>query len=148
MTHCDAVVVEVIDKEVWVEVPERTAACSNCKTPEACQSGLLGLRSGPRRYRLDNQVGAQVGDRVQLVVAEGAVLRASFTSYLFPVLLAIAGAAIGQSFEGDLSAVLGTILGLGGGLAILRLGELRARHSGSKYSLQIQTGTNRFKEQS
>ncbi len=146
MSQCDAVVVEVSSKQVWVEVPKRASACSNCQTPEACQDSLLGLRTGPRRYCLDNRIGARVGDHVQLTVAEGTVWRASLASYVMPVLLAIAGAAIGQSLAGDLVAVLGTLAGLGCGLALLRANELRARYDNNPYSLQIQSNKVDFKD--
>ncbi|MCF8177064.1 MAG: SoxR reducing system RseC family protein [Sulfuritalea sp.] len=146
MSQCDAIVVEASGEQVWVEVPQRASACSNCQTPEACQDSLLGLRSGPRRYRLDNVIGAQVGDHVQLTVAEGVLWHASLASYVLPVLLAIFGAAIGQSLAGDLLAVLGTVVGLGCGLALLRILELRVRYVNNPYSLQIQSNTVNIKD--
>ena len=147
-SQCDAVVVEVSGSEVRVEVAGRAPACGNCRTPEACQDSLLGLRTGPRQYRMDNLIGARVGDRVQLTVADGTLWRASLGSYVLPILLAIGGAAIGQSWAGDTWAVVGTLIGLACGLALLRRNEIRARHDGSLFSLQIQTKDVRFKEQS
>ena len=146
MSQCDAIVVEVSGIDVWVEVPGRASACGSCKTPDACQNSLLGLSTGPRRYRLENSIGARVGDRVRLTVADGILWRASLVSYVLPVLLAIAGAVIGQSWVGDAWAVVGTLTGLGCGLALLRLNEIRARREGSLFSLQIQTKEACFKE--
>lgn len=148
MSQCDAVVVAVSGKQVWVEVPKRASACSNCQTPEACQDSLLGLRTGPRRYLLDNLIGARVGDHVQLIVAEGTVWRASLASYVMPVLLAMVGATIGQLMAGDPAAALGTLVGLGCGFALLRIKELRARYARNPYSLQIQSHQFSFKDQS
>ncbi|MCX7167742.1 MAG: SoxR reducing system RseC family protein [Rhodocyclales bacterium] len=148
MSQCDAVVVEVSGCEVLVEVPGRAPACGNCKSSEACQDGLLGLSAGPRRYRLNNLIGARVGDRVSLSVADGTLWRASLASYVLPVLLSIGGALIGQSMGGDAWAVLGTLAGLGCGLALLRSKEIRARREDSLFSLQVQTNEVRFKEQS
>lgn len=148
MSQCDAVVVKASDSQVWVEVPTRASACGNCPTPEACQDSLLGLRTGPRRYLLENSIGAQVGDQVRLVVAEGLVWRASLASYVIPVLLAIVGAITGQSLDGDLAAALGATIGLGCGLGLLRIKELRARSGSNPYMLQIQSPQRRFKEQS
>lgn len=147
MSQCEAVVVAASGGEVWVEVPGRAPTCGNCKTADACQTGLLGLSAGPRRYRLENRIGARVGDRVQLTVAEGTLWRASLLSYVVPLLLAIGGAALGQSLGGDLWAALGTVAGIGGGLVLLRANEIRARRDGSLYSLQVQTREVRFKEQ-
>ena len=148
MSQCDAVVVEVSGSEVWVEVPGRAPACGLCKSADACQDDLLGLSAGPRRYRLDNLIGAGVGDRVTLTVADGTLWRASLVSYVLPVLLAIGGAIIGQSAAGDAWAATGMLAGLCCGLALLRRNEIRARHDSSLFSLQVQTKEVRFKEQS
>lgn len=148
MTQREAVVVAVADGEVWVEVPERAPSCGNCKTADACQTGLLGLGSGPRRYRLENRIGARLGDHVQLTVADGVLWRASLLSYVLPLLLAIGGAAIGQFAAGDGGAVLGMLAGLGCGLVLLRRNELRARGDASLFLLQSETMKIRIKEQS
>ena len=146
MTRCEAVVVDVAGGEVWVEVPERAPSCGSCKSADACQTGLLGLGTGPRRYRLENRIGARIGDRVQLTVADGTVWRASLLSYVLPLLLAIGGAAIGQFAAGDVGAVTGMLAGLGCGLVLLRRNEIRARSDASLFSLQTETMKVRFKE--
>jgi sigma-E factor negative regulatory protein RseC len=146
MSRCEAVVVAVAGHEVWVEVPERAPTCGSCKTADACQKGLLGLSAGPRRYRLDNRIGARVGDHVQLTVADGTVWRAALMSYVLPLLLAIGGAAIGQFAAGDAGSVAGTLAGLGCGLVLLRCNEIRARSEASLFSLQFETLKIRLKE--
>ena len=148
MSQCDAVVVETKGNDVWVEVPGRAPACGSCKSADACQNGLLGLSAALRRYRLDNQIKARVGDRVSLTVVDGTLWRASLASYVLPVLLAIGGAVIGQSMGGDAWAVMGALTGLGCSLALLRRNEIRARREGKLFSLQVQTREIRFKEQS
>lgn len=148
MSQCDAVVVEVSGDEVWVEVPGRAPACGSCPSTDACQEGLLGLSAGPRRYRLENRTGARLGERVSLTVADGALWRASLASYVLPVLLAIVGALVGQSLAGDAWAAIGTLAGLGCGFVLLRSKEIRARHDGKLFSLQVQTKEVRFKEKS
>lgn len=147
-SRCEAVVVAVAGGEVWVEVPQRAPSCGSCKTENGCQTGLLGLGTGPRRYRLENRIGARVGDHVQLIVSEGTVWRAALMSYVLPLLLAIGGAAIGQFAAGDAGAVLGMLAGLGCGLLLLRRNELRARGDASLLSLQFETLKIRIKEQS
>jgi sigma-E factor negative regulatory protein RseC len=148
MSQCDAIVVEALGSDVWVEVPDRAPACGNCKNPEACGDGLFGSGTGPRRYRLANSIGARVGDRVQLTVADGTLWQSALASYVLPILLAIGGAVIGQALAGDAWAVAGTLGGLGCGLVFLRRKEIRARHEGSLFSLQVQTKQIRLKEQS
>lgn len=148
MSQCDAVVVETAGTDAWVEVSGRAPTCGNCKGTDACQGSLLGLNAGPRRYLLENRIGARVGDRVQLSVADGTVWRATLASYVLPLLLAIAGAVIGQSLSGDAWAATGTLAGLGCGLVLLRGAERRARVDGNRFSLQIKTTELRIKEES
>lgn len=148
MSQRDAVVVEVSGGEVWVEVPGRAPACGSCPSGDACQEGLLGISAGPRRYRVANRIGARVGDHVSLDVADGTLWRASLASYVLPVLLAIGGAVVGQSLGDDTWAAIGMLTGLGCGLALLRLKEIRARHDGRLFSLQVQTKEICFKEKS
>ena len=146
MSQCDAIVVEIAGSDAWVEVPGRAPTCGSCKTPDACRQGLLGLNAGPRRYRLENRVGARVGDHVQLAVADGTLWRAALASYVWPLLLAIAGAVVGQSLAGDAWAAIGMLAGLGCGLALLRGSDKHARDDGNRFSLQIRTREPRFKE--
>ena len=146
MSRVDARVVAAAGSVVWVEVAGRAPTCGNCKTAEACQAEASGLAAAPRRYRVENRIGAQVGDRVQLTVAEGTLWRAALWSYGAPLLLAIVGAALGQSVAGDAGAVGGTVAGLACGLAALRLGELRTRGQGNPISLQAEARELRFKE--
>lgn len=148
MNECDAVVVAIEGSEAWVELPARAPSCGNCPSSDACQDGLIGAPAAPRRYRLENTIGARVGDRVQLGVADGTLWRASLASYGLPLVLAIVGAAAGQALAGDGGAVAGTLCGLACGLALLRRKELLARRDRGLFSLQFQTREVRFKEQS
>ena len=144
MTQCDAIVVAVTAGQIWVEVPQRAPARGSCKSADGCETGLLGVMAAPRRYRLDAVCGVQVGDRVSLHVAKGTLWHATWASYLLPALLAIGGAAIGQTVSGDISAVAGTLVGLGLGFALLRRNELRARCAQGLFSLQPQIKEVRF----
>ncbi len=137
MSRCEAIVVAVSGTEAEVEVPERGHACGSCKSADGCQTGLLGLTAGPRRYRVENLIGARPGDRVALDVADGNLLRASLVSYLWPALLAIGGAVIGQMRGGDGAALAGMLIGLICGVILLRWSELRTRRNGSLLSLHV-----------
>ncbi len=145
MSQCDAVVVEVVGVEAWVELPARAPSCGNCKSTDACSGSLVG-NAGMRRYRLANAIGARVGDRVQLHIADGSLWQVSLASFVLPLLLAIAGAALGQAGGGDAWAVAGTLLGLGCGLLLLRRRELRARRDHDLITLQFPSREIRFEE--
>ena len=145
MSRCDAVVVEVSGADAWIELPARAASCENCSKTEACSEGLIGS-AGVRRYRLANSIGARVGDRVQLTIADGGLWQASLASYVLPLLFAIAGAMLGQAMGSDGRAAVGTLLGLAVGLLLLRRRELRVRHDQNLVSLQFPTQEIRFEE--
>ena len=145
MSRCDAVVVAVSGGEAWVELPARAASCGNCSKTESCSEGLIGS-AGVRRYRLANSIGARVGDRVQLTIADGGLWQASLASYVLPLLFAIAGAMLGQAMGSDGLAAVGTLLGLAVGLLLLRRSELRVRHDQNLVSLQFPTQEIRFEE--
>jgi sigma-E factor negative regulatory protein RseC len=64
--------------------------------------------------RAINEVGAKVGDRIVLSFKTSSLLKASFLLYVFPILLLIVGAAIGQEMAprfdfnpSGLSAIMG-----------------------------------------
>lgn len=120
MNTCGARVVELIDGDAVVELEPRRHACAQCPKPGGCHSALDGLAANARLLRLPNRIDARIGDAVSVTVAEGMVWRASLFSYLIPIALAIAGAAIGQGCGGDLAAIVGMLLGLAGGLTVLR----------------------------
>jgi positive regulator of sigma E activity len=144
MSQCAAVVIVVSGDHVWVEVPARKQACANCPTPGSCQTGLLGLSSRPRRYRLDNELNLRVGDPMDLVVADGILWRAALASYLIPALLAIGGAVIGQWWMGDVAAMAGMCLGLLFGFALLRHHESHACRARSPLFLQHSCSTQKI----
>lgn len=143
MTGCSAVVVGLEEQFAIVELPERSGSCGNCETPGGCQTGLLGLRSGNRRFRIENRLGVRVGDRVSVVVSDGAVWYAALRSYLIPAVLTIAGAAVAPILmpvvSADAAAVTGAVSGLLVGYAWLRGSESSARSNGSLISLQLET---------
>lgn len=136
MIRAEGRVVMVDGAHVLVEIPERAAACGNCKSAGGCHTGLLGLTGNDRRVRVANRIGARLHDRVSLGVTEGNLLRASWYSYLLPALLAIAGAGAGQTLGGDIPALAGTVFGLIVGFTYLRLVGQRASAKGAMLSLE------------
>ncbi len=107
-----------------VEAVSPASGCGRCQEAGGCGGGLLNksLRSEKScHYRLQNLIGAKVGDRVIVSVPEGSVLRAALLAYLLPVLLLIAGAAVGTAVsDADLGALIGAVSGLLLGLLVLR----------------------------
>lgn len=130
MSESEALVTRVAGDFAEVEVAALPSACAKC----ADQGGCGKLQAGPRRYAVRNTIGACVGDRVLLSVADGAVLNAAMLSYLMPVAFVIGGAAAATAWLGDgLPAVAGAAIGLLVGLVLLRISHLRMLTSGKPW---------------
>lgn len=120
MIEEDARVVAAEPGFAWVEVRRRNA-CASCAISSGCGTSAISELFGARidRLRVVNGIGAEVGDRVVIGIAEGALTRASLLAYLLPLLalmLAALGARMAGAGEG-LGALAG-ILGLGLGFWI------------------------------
>lgn len=76
----------------WVKTV-KSGACAGCTARGACHSGS---GSGEMEVKAINQAGAKVGDRIVLSFETASLLKATFLLYVFPILLLIAGALIGQ----------------------------------------------------
>jgi sigma-E factor negative regulatory protein RseC len=115
VSDSEAVVARLDGEHAWLEVC-RPSACGNCASAGTCGSG-----HGGRLQRVRNTIGARVGDAVIVTVADGAVLKAALWSYLMPLLLGLAGAAVGAALAGDAGALIGLVGGLTAGTVLLRV---------------------------
>jgi sigma-E factor negative regulatory protein RseC len=126
MNETPGLVTRVEDGLAYVQIGARVAGCGRCHEVGGCGSSLLGgaQSQAPRTYRVPNRIGAQVGDDVLLTIPDGALLKVSLLAYLLPVLLVIAGAALGTRLS-DAMAILGAAAGLVVGMAVLRFAQSR-----------------------
>ncbi|MBW2430275.1 MAG: SoxR reducing system RseC family protein [Deltaproteobacteria bacterium] len=86
------IVVKTAAGSAWVKTI-KSGACEGCSARGSCHS--LSDR-GEMEVEAINEAGAQVGDRIVLSFETSSLLKASFLIYVFPILLLIFGAAIGQ----------------------------------------------------
>lgn len=95
-----------------VEVAQ--GGCGRCHEEGGCGGQQLTQMfcSGPRSYRVDNTLGAEIGEQVTLGVKDGALRRSANLAYGLPVAALIIGAIAGSAVAGDLGAMLGAIGGL------------------------------------
>jgi sigma-E factor negative regulatory protein RseC len=87
------IVTRVESATAWVKT-SRTGACEGCASRHSCH-----IKSGDgdeMEVEALNDVGARVGDRIVLRVSSGALLKVAFMLYIFPVLLLMSGALLGQ----------------------------------------------------
>lgn len=87
--------------------------CGRCHEEGGCGGQQLTQMfcSGSKTYRVDNRIGAQVGDRVNISIAAGSVRRAANLAYGVPLFALVTGAILGTA-GGNEGAVLGGGLGL------------------------------------
>lgn len=86
------IVTKTDSSAAWVKTV-KSSACEGCSARGSCHS--LGS-SDAMEVKAINEVGAKVGDRIVLSLETSSLLKASFLLYVFPILLLIIGALIGQ----------------------------------------------------
>ena len=118
------------DKDgLLVSVP-RSTPCGACKNREVCPSGILGAAS-QHTVRIPGALAHEAiepGSAVQLLLPRAGLGRLVAIAYLVPALCMVAGAgACSVLWPGvDAPAVIGAIVGLGMGCALLRLYDAHA----------------------
>lgn len=115
-----ATVVRIEEGSAWVSTSRRNA-CGHCGSGSDCGTAMLAKLFGDKEnlLRLDNSLGAEVGEQVVIGVSNALLLKASLLAYLLPLLVFIAMVALGQwaGINEELSSLAGFI-GLGLGLWI------------------------------
>jgi sigma-E factor negative regulatory protein RseC len=86
------IVIRTDSRGAWVKTI-KSGTCEGCSARGSCHS--LSDR-GEMEVKAINEAGAKVGDRIVLSFETASLLKATFLLYVFPILLLIIGAAIGQ----------------------------------------------------
>ena len=86
------IVIKADSRAEWVKTV-KSGNCAGCTARGSCHT--MG-GDDEMEVRAINEVGAKVGDRIVLSFKTSSLLKASFLIYVFPILLLIVGAAIGQ----------------------------------------------------
>ena len=109
------------------EVLMDETGCGRCHEDGGCGGNNLGkmLCSSPRTFRVLNPGKSAVGERVTIVIAEGAVRRSAVLAYVIPLLALFAGALGGSALAGDVGAIAGAVAGLLGAWLVLRRAQAR-----------------------
>jgi sigma-E factor negative regulatory protein RseC len=86
------VVIKTDAGATWVKTT-KTGACEGCSAKGSCHAAGT---SEEMEVEVINEVGAKAGDRIVLSFETGSLLKATFLLYMFPILVLILGAVIGQ----------------------------------------------------
>lgn len=109
---------DAMGREATIDI-DGAAVCSRCASGKGCGAGLFGAGGGQRRLDAALPAGSnwQVGDRVSVELQARNMLAAAGIVYGWPLLGAVAGAALAyQQQAGDSGAALAALAGLGLGL--------------------------------
>jgi sigma-E factor negative regulatory protein RseC len=111
-TTVRAIVRELDADGALVEVEQ--GGCGRCHEQGGCggQSLTRMFCSEPKKYRVVNDAGAVVGDRVVVAIAAGSVRKSANLGYVLPLTATIAGAVLGMQLGEDPGAMLGAVAGL------------------------------------
>lgn len=89
----------------WVKTV-RSSACESCASRDSCNPTGNGTS---QEVEAINAAGAAVGDRIQLIISTGSMLKAMFLLYLFPILCMLGGGIAGDWMAPKLSANPSTV---------------------------------------
>ena len=113
---------------IYALIRRDETGCGRCHEEGGCGGNSLGeiFCSTPQTYRVLNPGNSCVGNRVTVVVAEGAVRQSVVLVYLIPLLALFVGAFGGLALVGEVGAIAGSLAGLVCAWLILRY--LRVKH--------------------
>jgi sigma-E factor negative regulatory protein RseC len=86
------IVIKTDSRTAWVKTI-KSANCAGCSAKGSCHTKGAGEEM---EVNAINEAGARKGDRIVLSFETSSLLKATFLLYVFPILLLIIGAAIGQ----------------------------------------------------
>ncbi|MFZ2972267.1 MAG: SoxR reducing system RseC family protein [Ferribacterium limneticum] len=111
-TTIKAIVRTLDGKFANVEVEH--GGCGRCHEEGGCGGQQLTQMfcGGQKTYRVENTIGADIGERVTIGIAAGSVSRTANFAYILPLTVTIVGAALGALFGSDFSAIIGAGIGL------------------------------------
>ena len=112
------------------------ASCNSCASRAGCGSRVLN-KLGPQTSHtisVPSEQPLMAGQKVELGIAEGSLLRSAMLVYLTPLLgMMLGGTLLQYCFGSDASAAVGAVLG--GGAAFM-LARRLARHLGEQADYQ------------
>lgn len=129
------IVVRTDSEAAWVKTV-RSSACEGCTAKGSCHSTGGG---NEMEVKVLNIAGARVGDRIVLSFETASLLKATFLIYVFPIILLIVGAALGQMLASLMAfnpSALSVILGFAFFFTALFVIKKRANKMAKKNAYQ------------
>ena len=120
-----------LDGDYAVIQMDETTGCGRCHEEGGCGGNNIAgnmFCNAPRTFRVLNSGRSAVGDRVTIVIADGAVRRGAALAYGLPLLGLLSCAIVGSVLAGEIGAIVGAIGGLSCSWLALRCIRLRSSH--------------------
>jgi sigma-E factor negative regulatory protein RseC len=117
-------VVERISQRKAVVRIQSGGRCQSCSSREAC--GVSGGRE--MKIDLDNELGASVGDRVEISLPTRSLMKLAFLIYFLPVLALIFGAYLGKWMGNEILHTESVVVQIISGALAMALTFLGLRH--------------------
>ena len=92
----EGVVVEVFDGMAKVRAV-RGSSCDGCASKSMCKPGDVGSNTV---IEAKNMLGAHIGERVEVAMQPRLLLKASFITYIVPLISFVTGGVIGKGIGG------------------------------------------------
>ncbi|WP_293934703.1 SoxR reducing system RseC family protein [Iodobacter sp.] len=123
MIETEAQVIRVDGRHAWVKIKPHTP-CGQCDPKTGCKSVAVSrlFAQAQEGFRVQSPLSSKAGDLVTVAVAEQQLLKTAVWAYGVPLLLLIAGAALGQWLmpQSPAYSVLGACIGFVVGFVLLK----------------------------
>jgi sigma-E factor negative regulatory protein RseC len=135
----EGIIINVNETTAMVRTKQMTA-CKSCAEKNTCHG--TGGSKKIMEVEAENSVNAQLGDTVIVSFATSQLFKLSFLLYVFPVIVMIIGALLGERVAGNFNgnpSTYSAIMGFGfffAALAVVKLMDKKARKTG-KYRPEI-----------
>ncbi len=114
------IVTKVEQGVAWVNTQSKLV-CSSCRVESTCGNGILEKYLAGKVFisKINNELGAKVGDQVTIGVPKVSVNKASFVLYWLPLVCLFVGAWLGHiTGSSEIASIIGCLLGLFFGIAL------------------------------
>ncbi|MBF0204888.1 MAG: SoxR reducing system RseC family protein [Desulfamplus sp.] len=91
----EGIITKIIGKTAWVKT-RRSKSCDSCESRDSCGEHS---RIQEMTIQIENSLNASTGDMVVVGFKSSPLLKIAFLLYVFPIILLIIGAAIGESIS-------------------------------------------------
>lgn len=107
----NGIVTRATQATAWIKTT-RSAACESCSQKDSCGTSHHGTKE--MMVTVKNTLGVETGDAVVIGMETRPMMILSFLMYVFPVILLVTGALIGDA--------LGPVLGINASLSSMAMG--------------------------